>query len=88
MDPLTNLYVEITTACNLDYRMCRRRAWDEPAGSMPLETFRALMAQLRHFSPPPIVHRSGYGEPMFHRDFTCGGCLWAQGVQPMPVSGA
>lgn len=69
MDSLTKLYVEITTACNLDCRMCVRRAWDEPTGSMPLETFRALMDQLRHFSPPPAVHLSGYGEPMFHRDF-------------------
>ena len=68
-DPLTKLYVEITTACNLDCQMCVRRAWSEPIGSMSLETFRALIEQLREFSSPPTVHFSGYGEPMFHPAF-------------------
>jgi MoaA/NifB/PqqE/SkfB family radical SAM enzyme len=68
-DPLTKLYVEITTACNLDCQMCVRRVWQEPFGSMSLATFEGLMAQLGQFSSPPTVHLSGYGEPMVHRDF-------------------
>jgi MoaA/NifB/PqqE/SkfB family radical SAM enzyme len=69
MDPLTKLYIEITTTCNLDCQMCVRRAWDEPNGSMSLETFTALMEQLGQFSSPPTIHLSGYGEPMYHPDF-------------------
>lgn len=67
--PLTKLYLEITTACNLDCQMCVRRVWREPTGSMPLETFGHLLGQLHQFSPPPAIHLSGYGEPMVHPDF-------------------
>jgi MoaA/NifB/PqqE/SkfB family radical SAM enzyme len=69
MDHLTKLYVEITTACNLDCQMCVRRAWREPIGSMSLETFGALIAQLRRLPSLPVVHLGGYGEPMWHPDF-------------------
>jgi MoaA/NifB/PqqE/SkfB family radical SAM enzyme len=69
VDHLTKLYIEITTACNLECQMCVRRAWDEPIGDMPLATFDALMEQLRQFPAPPIVHLGGYGEPMSHPDF-------------------
>lgn len=68
-DPLTKLYVEITTTCNLDCEMCVRRAWHEPLGSMPRATFQSLMDQLGAFSAPPAVHLGGYGEPMSHPDF-------------------
>ena len=67
--PLTKLYVEITTACNLDCQMCVRRTWSEPIGSMPLATFDQLLDQLQQFSPPPTLHLSGYGEPMTHPNF-------------------
>jgi MoaA/NifB/PqqE/SkfB family radical SAM enzyme len=68
-DPLTKLYIEITTACNLDCQMCVRRVWQEPLGSMSLDTFVGLMAQLGQFPSPPTLHLSGYGEPMCHHDF-------------------
>jgi MoaA/NifB/PqqE/SkfB family radical SAM enzyme len=69
IDPLTKLYVEITTACNLDCAMCVRRSWNEPIGSMPLSAFEALMDQLGRFSPVPTIHLSGYGEPTAHANF-------------------
>lgn len=69
IDRLTKLYVEPTTACNLDCIMCVRNAWREPVGAMPLETFAALMRQAAAFDPPPTVHLSGYGEPMSHPHF-------------------
>ena len=69
MDTLTKLYVEITTHCNLSCQMCVQRAWSEPLGTMPLETFTRLMQQLEHFATPPIIHLGGYGEPMGHPDF-------------------
>ncbi|GAB4482778.1 MAG: tungsten cofactor oxidoreductase radical SAM maturase [Anaerolineae bacterium] len=68
-DPLNKLYVEITTACNLDCQMCVRRAWHEPIGTMPLATFASLMDQVRELPAPPIIHLGGYGEPMAHADF-------------------
>ena len=68
-DTLTKLYVEITTACNLDCQMCIRRAWHEPIGTMPLATFRDLMDQVAVLPTPPIIHLGGYGEPMAHAHF-------------------
>ena len=68
-DQLTKLYVEITTACNLDCIMCIRRAWHEPIGTMPLATFAALVDQLAALPAPPTIHLSGYGEPLSHRHF-------------------
>jgi MoaA/NifB/PqqE/SkfB family radical SAM enzyme len=68
-DALTKLYIEITTACNLDCQMCVRRIWDEPSGTMPLEVFRRLMDQVRMLPSSPTIHLGGYGEPMAHRDF-------------------
>ncbi len=68
-DRLTKLYVEITTACNLDCQMCVRRTWHEPIGQMALATFSDLMDQVHQLPDPPIIHLSGYGEPMFHPDF-------------------
>ncbi len=68
-DPLTKLYIEVTTACNLDCIMCVRRVWRESQGTMPLATFAALMDQLAAFPSPPTIHLSGYGEPMAHPHF-------------------
>jgi MoaA/NifB/PqqE/SkfB family radical SAM enzyme len=68
-DPLTKLYVEITTACNLDCIMCVRRAWHEPTGTMPHATFAALIDQIKELPAPPTIHLSGYGEPMAHPHF-------------------
>lgn len=66
---LTKLYIEPTTACNLDCAMCVRRVWGEPTGQMSVATFAALMEQVRAFPTPPVIHLSGYGEPMCHADF-------------------
>jgi MoaA/NifB/PqqE/SkfB family radical SAM enzyme len=68
-DPLTKLYVEITTACNLDCIMCVRRAWHEPIRSMERAVFGELMAQVAALPAPPTIHLSGYGEPMAHPHF-------------------
>lgn len=68
-DSLTKLYVEITTACNLDCVMCVRRVWDEPIGTMPRAAFAQLMDQVRALDAPPTIHLSGFGEPTTHRHF-------------------
>lgn len=69
VDPLTKLYIEVTTACNLDCVMCVRRAWREPTGAMPRRTFAALMEQVAALPAPPTIHLSGFGEPMTHPHF-------------------
>lgn len=69
MDRLSKLYVEITTLCNLNCRICVRHAWHEITGTMPLETFCALMDQLRALPHMPIIHLGGYGEPLMHPHF-------------------
>ena len=58
-DPLTKLYIEITTACNLDCQMCIRRAWQEPLGDMSLARFEELMSQLSRWPSPPTLRASG-----------------------------
>lgn len=68
-DALTKVYIEVTTACNLDCVMCVRRVWHEPAGAMPRRTFAALMEQIAALPTPPTLHLSGYGEPMTHPHF-------------------
>src|SRR5690606_34666299 len=69
MDQLRKLYVEITTACNLNCRMCVRHAWREVHGSMRADTFRLLIDQLKDLPSMPVIHFGGYGEPMSHPDF-------------------
>ena len=65
VDQLTKLYVELTTACNLDCVMCVRRTWkDEGYGPMRWELYQQLMEQLSEFPQPPTIHFGGYGEPM------------------------
>lgn len=68
-DRLTKLYIEPTTACNLDCVMCVRNFWRERIGHMPLDRFAALMEQVRAFDAPPRIHLSGYGEPTSHPQF-------------------
>lgn len=69
MDRLNKLYVEITTACNLDSRACVHHAWRDITGTMPVETFRALIEQVCALPDPPTVQLCGYGEPMMHPRF-------------------
>ncbi|MCG3210231.1 MAG: Coenzyme PQQ synthesis protein E [Anaerolineae bacterium] len=68
-DSLNKLYIEATTACNLDCQMCLRRTWDEPIGHMPLATFAKLMDDVAQLPAPPTIHLSGYGEPLAHPHF-------------------
>ena len=70
VDRLTKVYVELTTACNLDCLMCVRRTWkNETFGPMSWEVYQSLIEQLAEFDPPPTVHFGGYGEPMTYPYF-------------------
>ena len=64
---LKKLYIEPTTRCNLDCKMCFRHAWfDEPMCELSLDDFRGIIETM-----PRSVHTvffGGMGEPLFHRD--------------------
>jgi len=66
---LARVYIEPTTACNLNCRTCIRHVWDEPVGRMDEETFRRILESLRVMPEPPSVFFGGYGEPLTHPDF-------------------
>jgi MoaA/NifB/PqqE/SkfB family radical SAM enzyme len=67
--PVTHLrkvYIEPTTQCNLNCRMCIRNTWEEPTGKMTEATFGSLIKSLRSITPPPAVIFGGFGEPLSH----------------------
>ncbi len=63
---LKKVYVEITTDCNLDCRMCIRHAWRDAGGSMTPDTFAELVRQLRNIPGAEVVQLGGFGEPTVH----------------------
>ena len=65
---LERLYIEPTTACNLDCRMCMHTRWEEPGGSMTRETFARILDGARGLQRPPLLFIGGYGEPLLHPD--------------------
>lgn len=68
-ESLQKLYLEITTHCNLDCRMCIRQVWREPGRSMSPQTFQALIGQLRAVPTVREVQFGGFGEPTVHPQF-------------------
>ena len=67
---LRKVYIEPTTQCNLNCRMCIRNTWDEPLGQMTESTFDRILESLKAFSPPPAVIFGGFGEPLSHPRIT------------------
>jgi len=63
------VYVELTTDCNLDCRMCPRSSWEQPGGKMTKATFKRVVRQLSELASGATVNFSGYGEPMTHPRF-------------------
>ncbi len=63
---LTKVYIEPTTACNLDCITCFRNAWEQPIGRMAEETFENIFNSLKSMDPIPSVYFGGIGEPLFH----------------------
>jgi MoaA/NifB/PqqE/SkfB family radical SAM enzyme len=66
---LTRIYVEPTTACNLQCRTCMRNVWDEPMGRMDGDTFGRILEGVQALPDPPTVFFGGLGEPLMHPDF-------------------
>lgn len=66
---LARVYIEPTTACNLQCRTCMRNVWDEPIGHMEWRTFSRILESIRALDQPPTVFFGGLGEPLMHPDF-------------------
>ncbi len=64
--PLTKLYLEPTTKCNLQCRTCMRSTWDEQTGDMPVEVFNKLLRGLRTIPTFSTISFWGIGEPLMH----------------------
>lgn len=69
-DRLRKVYVESTSHCNLDCRMCVRHGWSEPLGRMSVERFERLVAGLPAASASPVTLAfGGFGEPLAHPEW-------------------
>ncbi len=69
-DALRKIYVESTSLCNLDCRMCVRHGWREPPGSMSVERFERLLAGLPEQPAAAITLAfGGFGEPLVHPEW-------------------
>jgi len=64
---LTKIYIEPTTACNLNCITCFRNNWDLPEGKMSEETFELIYSNLEQMNPVPTIYFGGIGEPLFHQ---------------------
>lgn len=65
---LSRVYIEPTTACNLQCRMCMRNVWGEPIGHMEWRTFSRILESILALEQPPSVLFGGLGEPLMHPD--------------------
>ena len=64
---LRKLYIEPTTKCNLNCKMCFRHTWfEEPFCDLSLEDFKRALSTM----PKTVetIFFGGMGEPMFHKD--------------------
>ncbi len=64
---LRKLYIEPTTKCNLNCKMCFRHTWfDEPMCDLSLEDCLHVLETMP--SSVETIFFGGMGEPLFHRD--------------------
>ena len=63
---LARIYIEVTSACNLNCRTCIRNVWDEPMGSMDEITFQRIEEGVQALPQKPLVFFGGFGEPLAH----------------------
>jgi len=64
---LRKLYIEPTTKCNLNCKMCFRHTWfDEPICDLSLDDYRRVLATM----PKTVqtIFFGGMGEPLFYKD--------------------
>ncbi len=64
--PLTKIYIEPTTNCNLNCSTCMRNSWDEPSGEMAMDTYSRLLRGLKKVGSFRTLAFWGFGEPLLH----------------------
>lgn len=60
------IYIEPTTHCNLDCRICIRDTWNEKPGHMSTDTFEHVLDSLARLEHKPDIVFGGFGEPLSH----------------------
>ncbi len=60
------LYIEVTTACNLNCVTCIRHSWVDPAAHMRRETFENILKGIPAFPALDQVILTSFGEPLVH----------------------
>ena len=66
--PLSKIFIEPTSQCNLQCRTCVRNSWDEPVGSMEMTVYRKLLSDLSEIHTIRAMAFWGIGEPLVHPD--------------------
>jgi len=60
------VYIEPTSLCNLNCITCVRNVWSDEIGHMDMDTFHAIVEQLRDFPHIQSIALAGFGEPLYH----------------------
>ena len=63
---LKKVYIEITSKCNLNCKMCFRRFWNDEVFEMDFEKYLRILDELKEFTSLETVYLGGIGEPLFH----------------------
>lgn len=68
-DKIRKIYIEPTSRCNLNCKMCPRHTWtDECLGDMDMMTFESLMKQAREIESLETIFFGGVAEPMSNKN--------------------
>lgn len=62
------LYLELTTTCNLSCQNCYRHSWQQPGGMMSRATWKRVLASACRLPELQRVVLGGIGEPLLHPD--------------------
>ena len=62
------LYIEVTTACNLNCQTCIRHSWSDPHAHMSVATFKRILESLDELPMLERVIFTSFGEPLVNRN--------------------
>lgn len=63
------LYLEITSRCNLNCKMCFKQHWEDIDGDMSYDLFQKILDDAKEFPELRMVIFGGIGEPLVHPKF-------------------
>ena len=63
---LTKVYIEPTTACNLNCSTCVRHSWNEPSGFLDMKIYKKMIDDLTGCNTLQQISFWGFGEPLLH----------------------